>query len=62
MKIKTNNVPNDCDYLTNGKEYEFTHMPDCKNGGIIIADDGGECTVYIPRSGHLNGASWEIVK
>lgn len=62
MKIKTNNVPQDCDYLTNGKEYEFTSKHNANDGGTIIDDDGEIRIIFIPCSSHLDGASWEIVK
>lgn len=64
MKIKTNNVPADCDYLTNGKEYELiragsTSSYDC---GFIMTDCGTKIATVINNSAHLNGASWEIVE
>lgn len=45
MKVFTNNVPTNCDYLTNGKRYEFEPTSsECKFGHIT--DDVG-CRIYI---------------
>ncbi|MGB2063546.1 MAG: hypothetical protein ACPHUL_00225 [Marinomonas gallaica] len=49
MKIKTDYVPADCDYLTAGKEYPVECMD--------IYDDNGDLNVI-----HLNYSSWTIVQ
>lgn len=66
MKVFTNNVPTNCNYLTNGKHYEFEpELPECKYGHIID-DDGDRIYVITEKSvlmcSHLNDrASWEFV-
>lgn len=66
MKVFTNNVPSDCDYLTNGKHYEF--KPDSPEliGGDIVDDSGDEIYILTVNSewkcSHLNDkAAWEFV-
>lgn len=59
MKIKTNNVPADCDYLTNGKEYEV--IDHNKFRVAIKCDDGDIIDLLLEKCRHLNGESWEIV-
>lgn len=65
MKVFTHNVPADCDYLTNGKHYEFKpYSPGLKRGDIV--DDEGDlitiCTVNSEfKCEHLDGKSqWEF--
>lgn len=61
MKVKTNHVPLGCDYLTEGKEYKLLNFDIEKETGSIINDKGMDTFIYIPRSSHLNGNSWEII-
>lgn len=61
MEIKTNNVPADCDYLTNGKEYELITTVPTLDYGFIVTDCGAKITTSIKNSEHLDGESWEIV-
>ena len=50
MKVFTNKVPPDCDYLTNGKHYEFEpYSPECEYGHII-ADDGDRINIITEKS------------
>ena len=61
MKIKTQHVPPECDYLTNGKEYEvIEHLP----GGpfkTIKDDNGAVIHIYLECSSHLNNKPWEVI-
>ncbi|AGG57971.1 hypothetical protein VPBG_00199 [Vibrio phage helene 12B3] len=62
MKIKTNYVPEDCDYLTVGKVYEAEK--DFDTLYVFTTDNGIECLVEISDMGcsHLDGCCWEIVE
>ena len=67
MKVFTNNVPTNCNYLTNGKHYEFEPIsPECKYGHIV--DDVGERIFIITEKSRLtcsylaDRAAWEFVK
>lgn len=56
-------VPEDCDYLTAGKEYEFKErLWGQVHIDSIIADDGGVCPINPEQSTPLNGKSWRIVE
>lgn len=57
--VKTDYVPNDCDYLTVGKEYLVD--TDSPSGGRIVCDDGIETTVYFSCSSHLDNRSWIVI-
>ena len=66
MKVFTNNVPTNCDYLTNGKCYDFEPTsPACKYGHII--DDVGDRIYIITEKSGLtcslldDKAAWEFV-
>lgn len=66
MKVFTNNVPSDCNYLTNGKRYEFKPDYDYDTGGVITNDDGNEIYIITVNSefkcSHLNDkAAWEFI-
>ncbi len=66
MKVFTNNVPDNCDYLTNGKHYEFRRNASGSVGGSITNDSGNSIYVITQNAeyncAHLNGkAAWEIV-
>jgi hypothetical protein len=63
MKVKTNHVPEDCDYLTNGKIYTVLLDPRYTNGKAgHCTDDLGEIIfINISCSNHLNGKPWEII-
>ena len=47
MKIMTNFVPDQVDYLTPGKLYD---------------DQGDDLLIIFASSAHLDGAAWEIVE
>lgn len=66
MKVFTNNVPDNCSYLTNGKHYEFEPTsPDLTIGDIV--DDEGDLIAIITvnsewKCSHLNDkAAWGFV-
>lgn len=60
MKIKTNHVPDDCDYLTNNKIYDAVLL---QHGWIgIDSDDGLPLSIDINECEILNGEAWEIVE
>lgn len=56
MKVKTDYVPPECNYLTAGKEYEVI------SGGEIIDDNGQRQYIHIPDSSHLNYRPWTIIE
>ncbi len=62
MKIKTNYVPEDCDYLTVGKVYEAKLIK--SDLYYVVADDGEGCSVSTSDVGcaHLDLYCWEIVE
>lgn len=65
MKVKTQHVPEDCDYLTNGKEYEaFDGWENAFNRDLFnIKDDNGEeAIINLYGCGHLDGKAWEVVE
>ena len=63
MKITTQHVPDDCDYLTPGKEYEVILESYRLNKHFkIIDDDGDEIFIIIGKSDRLDGKSWEVIK
>lgn len=67
MKVFSNSVPSDCEYLTNGKHYEFEPSSSGMGYGYIIDDDGQEIPIITEYSGSecafLNDfASWGFVK
>ena len=59
MKIKTNYVPEGCNYLTVGKEYGAIDMG--HNFYSIINDQGNNLILHLEDSVHLDGHDWEIV-
>jgi hypothetical protein len=64
MKVKTNHVPEDCDYLTNSKEYEVIEYEVVGDGhkfATIKDDDGDVDFIVINVCPHLNGRDWEII-
>lgn len=62
MKVKTNYVPEGCDYLTVGKVYEA--KPIKFDLYYVVSDDGEGCNVSISDTGcaHLDFYCWEIVE
>ena len=65
MKVFTNNVPTNCDYLTNGKCYEFKPTSSEYKYGHIIDDVGCRIFIITEKSGltcaYLNNkAAWEL--
>ena len=67
MKVFTYNAPANCDYLTNGKHYEFEpKSPECKYGHIV--DDDNDIIFIITEKSRLtcshldDKAAWEFVK
>ena len=67
MKVFTNNVPSNCDYLTNDKHYEFEpESPECEYGHVV--DDLGDRIYIITEKSSLKcafldlKAAWEFVK
>lgn len=67
MKVFTYNVPTNCNYLTNGKHYEFEpESPECKYG-YIVSDDDIRLFIVTEKSrfmcSHLRDkAHWEFAK
>lgn len=60
MKIKIKNFNGELpDYLTMGKVYDFNKTG--LKSGYIYYDDGSYDYIFIDKSNHLNGGSWEIV-
>ncbi|MES0444939.1 MAG: hypothetical protein ABUJ92_00200 [Desulfobacterales bacterium] len=62
MKIKTQHVPPECGYLTNGKEYEVFGNQFFRACPIIIDDLGEARAANIKASAHLNGKAWEVIE
>ena len=67
MKVYTNDVPRECEYLTNGKHYGFT--PDDSTGGIgYITDDMGDKILILTELQEWGRAyldeisAWKIVE
>ena len=60
MRIKTDYVPDDCDYLTAGKVYEARDYTR-KNFGITC-DNGMTIFLNPDESETLNGRAWQIVE
>ncbi len=65
-KVYSNDVPHDCGYLTNGKQYEFTADSDDEGYGTIIDDEGYKCYIITEKSefncAYLNKMSaWKFV-
>lgn len=62
MKVRIKNFNGELpEYLTEGKEYDFTM--DCNgNGGLINNDFGSFSYIKVIESAHLNGGSWEVVE
>lgn len=66
MKVFTNNVPTNCDYLTNGKYYEFEPTSSEYKYGYIIDDVGCRIFIITEKSGltcaYLNDkAAWVLL-
>lgn len=59
MKIKTQHVPEDCDYLTNGKEYKVINC--YSDFAIIMNDKVRQQYVWLSGCPHLKGKAWEII-
>lgn len=53
-------VPEDCDYLTAGKEYEI--KIGCVGDYLIKSDDGELLGIEVNDCYFLNGKSWRIVE
>lgn len=53
-------VPEGCDYLTAGKEYEVIHFTD--HAFQFIDDKGGVHGAFWFLSIHLNGGNWRRVE
>ena len=62
MKVKTNFVPDDCDYLTVGKEYTVNQVLYDEDVVSFRDDNGGYVEARLSGSGHLNGKSWDVIK
>ena len=64
MKVKTDYVPENCDYLTVGKHYEVTnaYQGTISIGGNIISDDGDTIYIVVDECCHLNDNAWTIVE
>lgn len=55
--IKTDHVPNNCDYITRGKWYFATMEED----GVTWKDDNGEDRwSYLYKTFHLNHKDWQV--
>jgi hypothetical protein len=60
MKVKTDYVPAEVDYLTVGKVYDVNDFDG--HGGDIHVDDGTEAYILIEGCAHLNIKDWTIVE
>lgn len=61
LYVRTDYVPEYCDYLTVGKLYEVTNLRENSKGGDIVADNGITCIIYLGGdSAHIDKA-WEQV-
>ncbi len=58
--VKTDYVPDDCDYLTAGKEYEFELEGD--DAGYIQDDDGCVTTIHLKTCAYLKGNPWILIE
>lgn len=60
--VKTDYIPNDCDYLTVGKEYELMEINmEGWSKHEIIADDGDACTICPECCAHLDDRPWILI-
>lgn len=58
--VKTDYVPDDCDYLTVGKEYEIVkEFGDI--GGDFFDDDGLRRHCNYCCSGHIDDKPWTVI-
>lgn len=57
--VKTDYVPEDCDYLTVDKEYQIYDCDDVY--GCIIDDEGDEINICIGDSCHIDGSAWTVI-
>ena len=66
MKVTTQHVPDNCDYLTNGVEYEFYPNPGSVLGGGEIRGENHKAyyilTDFDHGCAHLSGKAWEVIK
>ena len=66
MKVTTQHVPDDCDYLTNGKVYEAGKFKNHKYLYSIRCDNHHFSIILVGAKhfgcDHLNGKSWEVIK
>ena len=60
MKVKTDYVPEEVDYLTAGKVYDVYYFSG--QVGEIYGDDDGYVDISIEGCAHLNGKDWTIVE
>lgn len=58
MKVRTNFVPEDIDYLTVGKIYDVEGFYDNK----LMDDVGDWIIIRVKGCAHLNDQPWEIVE
>lgn len=56
MKVYTDYVPEDCDFLTAGKRYDFFSFI---GSGHIIDDDGVMICIRLESCAHLNNRPWK---
>ncbi len=62
MKVKTQHVPEDCDYLTNGKEYQvIRHIEGAEDFKIIVTDHNEDAIIILSGCSHLDGHPWEVI-
>lgn len=64
MKVKTQHVPEDCDYLTNDKEYEaFDGWERIFSRDLvrIVNNNGMEIVINLYGCEHLDGQPWEVI-
>lgn len=63
MKVRTDFVPVNCDYLTAGKEYEAKSGFGFEEGVFIINDDEGDSIqIIILCCNHIQGRHWQVVE
>ena len=58
--VKTDYVPEDCDYLTAGKVYEVMWDSGLDNIGAIIRDNGEKILIEFRRCAYLDKRPWTV--
>lgn len=61
LYVRTDYVPEDCDYLTVGKLYEVTDLSHAGDSGNILCDDNEEHFILLEDKCTHIGKEWEQV-